>query len=785
MKIIRAASVGVIVLLITLLILPISCKKDASEPNNNTPPPPPPPPPQEEGYVMTKHFIETELPCFVNIMFQVSDHESNFVGNLTTEDFEVQEDNQAISPTESMMTIKKRDAMSYVLKTVLMLDNSASVGNNIDDIKDAAIILINNKVEQQEIAVYVFSEEAVLLQDFTTDVAALTVAINLISIGYATTNLYGSVITGASRWEDNYSTEEIEQGFMILITDGSDTQGSNTLGDALNAIGSKMVYTVGLGNEQDPEALQQLGTAGYYSLTDYSELAAKFNEIQEEMSAYANSFYWLYYMSPKRGDNNHSLNLLINNNSNTSSNAYITGNFNSNGFYSVLPGISINDGITTVELMEGESYNLKAVTYLGDFVPSYSWEASSSSLATIEVNPSDNSEATIIASLTGGSQVVNIVVNDIPNDFTSTIPFIILEGPSPIANYTASPTTGEVPLTVQFAEQSTNNPTSWEWDFGDGGTSDEQNPLYIYNEVGVYSVSLKASNEYGSDTAVFNDYIVVDGPTPIAIFMVNTTLGTVPLIVNFTDMSSNNPTSWQWDFGDGNTSSERNPIHTYNNIGSYSVALSVSNVYGNTSTTTVDNYVTVYQDCPGTPAVSWQGKIYFTVQIDNQCWMRDNLNWTVGNSWCFDNNSYNCDTYGRLYKWLTIMNGEPSSNSVPSGVQGICPDGWHIPSDAEWDIIVNYLGGSSIAGGKMKEAGYTHWNLPNTGATNESGFTALPGGYRQNDGDFYDFKKKAYFWSSTGGYSSSLFRSLSAYSSEITSINFSQEIGLSVRCLKD
>ncbi len=80
------------------------------------------------------------------------------------------------------------------------------------------------------------------------------------------------------------------------------------------------------------------------------------------------------------------------------------------------------------------------------------------------------------------------------------------------------------------------------------------------------------------------------------------------------------------------------------------------------------------------------------------------------------------------------MNGASPSDSNPSGVQGVCPAGWHLPGQAEWEQLIDYLGGDSIAGGKLKETGTTHWESPNTGATNESGFTALPGGEFSNYG---------------------------------------------------
>ncbi|MCD4666000.1 MAG: hypothetical protein K8R68_12075, partial [Bacteroidales bacterium] len=91
--------------------------------------------------------------------------------------------------------------------------------------------------------------------------------------------------------------------------------------------------------------------------------------------------------------------------------------------------------------------------------------------------------------------------------------------------------------------------------------------------------------------------------------------------------------------------------------------------------------------CPGTPTVYYHGQTYNTVLIGSQCWMKENLNYETGNSWCYNNDTSNCNTYGRLYDWIAIMNGEASSNSVPSGVQGICPNGWHLPSDEEWKIL--------------------------------------------------------------------------------------------------
>ena len=108
----------------------------------------------------------------------------------------------------------------------------------------------------------------------------------------------------------------------------------------------------------------------------------------------------------------------------------------------------------------------------------------------------------------------------------------------------------------------------------------------------------------------------------------------------------------------------------------------------------------------------------------------DMANNSIIEKYCNENNTANCDTYGGLYQWNEMM-----EYSTTPGVQGICPTGWHLPTDAEWTVLTSYLGGESIAGGKMKttgtiEAGTGLWYAPNNGATNSSGFSALPGGYR-------------------------------------------------------
>jgi len=191
------------------------------------------------------------------------------------------------------------------------------------------------------------------------------------------------------------------------------------------------------------------------------------------------------------------------------------------------------------------------------------------------------------------------------------------------------------------------------------------------------------------------------------------------------------------------------------------------------------------------------GNTYQTVTIDTRIWMVENLKTTKYNDgtaiplvatdniawsnltepgycWYNNNQAMYGNTYGALYNWYAVNTGK------------LCPTGWHVPTDNEWIILTNYLGGESIAGGKLKETDTTHWNSPNTGATNETGFTALPGGYRSVDGNFYYIGFDGYFWSATElGVNYAWYQEVMFYNSGFRLLNGLKRNGFSVRCLRD
>ncbi len=286
------------------------------------------------SYVMNLYKIETQMPSYVHVIFQVIDLNGKGISTLTQNDFEVYEDGLPISLTESQLEIRNKETIPYKIKTVLMLDNSTSLKNNINEIRDAARSFVERISKNQEISIYSFSEQPHMLIDFTSNRDSLISALNKYISGYATTNLYGAIIKGASLLESKFAFDEIIQSVMIVFTDGSDTQGSSTLIDALNAINNKIVFTIGLGTEIQPEVLKAIGNAGYYSIDKIDELKIQLDKIQEEIVSYANSFYILTYKSPKRGNNNHTLRIRIKNNSYFGERAEIIGSFNSNNFYS-------------------------------------------------------------------------------------------------------------------------------------------------------------------------------------------------------------------------------------------------------------------------------------------------------------------------------------------------------------------------------------------------------------------------------------------------------------------
>lgn len=196
-----------------------------------------------------------------------------------------------------------------------------------------------------------------------------------------------------------------------------------------------------------------------------------------------------------------------------------------------------------------------------------------------------------------GTYTVMLTVRDIGAGISATqtkTGYITVSAlpPAPVAAFTANQTSGNAPLAVHFTDLSSGLPFEWGWNFGDTGTSALQNPVHVYTSPGTYTVSLTIRSISGTDSETKINYITVTVSPPAANFTANRTEGTTPLPVTFTDLSTGFPDTWTWNFGDGGTSTARNPVHTYTSAGIFTVNLTVSNSAG-TDTLTRSDYINV------------------------------------------------------------------------------------------------------------------------------------------------------------------------------------------------
>ncbi len=399
-------------------------------------------------------------------------------------------------------------------------------------------------------------------------------------------------------------------------------------------------------------------------------------------------------------------------------------------------------------------------------------------------------------------------------------------GSAPVANFIGEPRTITAGGSVQFTDQSTNNPTSWSWNFGDGHASSLPSTAHTYNTAGTYTVTLTASNSFGSDGETKIGYIIVNpaGSAPVANFIGEPRTITAGGSVQFTDQSTNNPTSWSWDFGDGNTSNLPSPTHSYAAAGTYTVTLTATNSFGSDGEEKVGYIIVNSPSSSGiifNPNLTYgevadiDGNVYKTIEIGTQTWMAENLKTTRYNDgttipivtdntewiyltspgYCWYNNDPTTykNTYGALYNWHTVNTDK------------LCPAGWHVPSDSEWSEMENYLiangynyDGATIGNKIAKSlAATTIWaSSANTGAVgntdysakrNATGFTGLPGGFRYYYGPFDHINFVTYWWSATE------IDNLTAYPRQIgyswdgiyRHINMPKTFGFSVRCIKN
>lgn len=352
----------------------------------------------------------------------------------------------------------------------------------------------------------------------------------------------------------------------------------------------------------------------------------------------------------------------------------------------------------------------------------------------------------------------------------------------------------------------------WDWE-GDGSWdtpfSTEKIAFHKYDLAETYHPVLQVKDTFGATDDSVKTLVVVTGVNqpPVAHFTVNPPTGPHTQVFQFDASTSSDEEDplellrvrWDWEndgYWDTPLSEVKTATHQFN-IGFHQVMLEVADTEGLTDTISV--MVHVFDGNPTSFITDPRdGKIYATVQIGDQWWFAQNLNYgnfietpnhmtndTVHEKYCYDDNELNCIVYGGLYMWREAM------DYVYEGqVQGFCPPGWHIPSMSEWQILIDHLGGEEVAGGKMKEAGFAHWDAPNTGASNLSGFTALGGGSKLHVGGVFAGQKNfGWFWSSDQyeSYNKAWYIRLNHDKENVENFGTHEYwyAGYSVRCIKD
>jgi uncharacterized protein (TIGR02145 family) len=322
-----------------------------------------------------------------------------------------------------------------------------------------------------------------------------------------------------------------------------------------------------------------------------------------------------------------------------------------------------------------------------------------------------------------------------------------------------------------------------------------------------YTFSVTATNAIGTGVASSASNSVTPSTAPGAPTIGIATAGTAQAVVTFTAPVSNGGsaitgyTVTSVPGGLTGTGTASPIIVTgLTNATAYTFTVTATNAIATSAASSASNSVT-----PLAPITDIDGNVYNTVTIGTQVWMAENLkttkyndgtaipNITVDATWLaatagaysdYSNTPANSTIYGRLYNWYAVDNNA-TTKVASNGGKNVCPTSWHVPTETEWTTLTTYLGGESIAGGKLKETGTTHWLSPNMGATNETGFSALPGGYRYNYGTYIYIGIQGTWWSSTDYSSVAWYRYMSSAVTNVYSFSYFKPYGFSVRCVRD
>ena len=469
------------------------------------------------GFMFEADALATAYPWYVSALFHVKDIYDRETTNLLIHDFVVTETNSSnhstvMNSNTTELNIRKHNDIpldsTYTLKTVLLIDKTPSVGmGNLEEIKQAAVTMIEDAFSgsilssegnyQQEIGVWAYySDQVEMVHNFSQDPESLTTAIEAIEPNYASvSDLYGAIIKGMSYFENDYSPYDgnnaLQEGAVVVLTDGYDTLGFRTFEEARNArnAANKQIITVGIGDAVAGDNvirnnLAELGNLLYMLVPNPQEivqiekiynnkgevikeipitlLETTLSTVQKRLEDFADSFYWIEYKSPLVGNimapTDFTLSVSIANNDNPDSDSVLESPFSKEDFFVGEPGVYVNSsatnpaGITgTLELLYYDEawddlfpqtfQTLKALTIMDGYWNSqsaYSWSVAASQVIDLDVNPINSSLATVKVSDTNRQEIgSSMLVEDLDNGYFSVINVATVENVLPYPVMTA------------------------------------------------------------------------------------------------------------------------------------------------------------------------------------------------------------------------------------------------------------------------------------------------------------------------------------------------------------
>jgi uncharacterized delta-60 repeat protein len=416
----------------------------------------------------------TLAPCYVNAIFQLADEYGRGINlpkalidqdktlfSITDNDSEPLNAIDVRNSDEAFAQISKLETVPTTVKTVLVIDQSQSIGlTNLAKAREAAKALVDSIFPQQEIAVYAFSEGAVLKKGFSRDKASLKAAIDSISsLSGTTTDLNGTIHNllsptfrnpdsstspNPTYWSETFTETGINTGFLVVFTDGDDQAARRTTSEVqgLRNSSGKTVHIVGLLKPTETEANKQkfrdkwaeLANGLAVSVDNVDDLGAKFKEVQDDIQNSANSYYWLNYASPRRSANR-SFTVRLKNNINSNSDRQLTIGYDASKFTSLEAGVFINrsftgEADTSLTMTLGSTRTVIATSLFGD-PAKYTWSLGDPSLGTL--NAIDGNAARVSLTVANTNATTTLKVTDTVNGYSRNIPLIIGTGASSVS----------------------------------------------------------------------------------------------------------------------------------------------------------------------------------------------------------------------------------------------------------------------------------------------------------------------------------------------------------------